>query len=223
MNPTLAMGRVLSLLTLPVMVVLACSTAPVIAAEFEPGVHYEELPIPVDTMAPGKIEVVEVFSYGCPACFSFETTLDAWRAQLPTDVAFRRVPAMVRQDWVIFAQLYYTAEILGVGERVHTPLFEAVHLRYLDMRDPSVAADVFRRAADVDEKAFFEVFDSFGVRSKTMQADAQGRMYRVTGVPTLIVDGRYRVYGGMLQGTNIRPLSVVDHLIDKRRAESATR
>ncbi len=223
MSTSLTIGRAVRRLTLPVLLVLAYVAVPAAGAEFEAGVHYEVLPIPVDTMAPGKIEVVEVFSYGCPACFSFDTPLSAWLAQLPDDVAFRRMPAMVRQDWVVFAQAFYSAELLGVSERVHTPLFEAVHLRRLDMHDPNMLATVFRDAAGVDQDEFLKVFESFGVRSKTLQADAQGRMYRVTGVPTMIVDGKYRVYGGMLQGTNIRPLTVVDYLIDKCRAEVASR
>ncbi|NJN53094.1 MAG: hypothetical protein HC809_16380 [Gammaproteobacteria bacterium] len=80
---------------------------------------------------------------------------------------------------------------------------------------------MFKDAAGINEDELVRVLNSFGVRSKTMQADAQGRMYRITGVPTLIVNGKYRVYGGMLDGSNIRVLSVTDFLIDKIRADSA--
>jgi thiol:disulfide interchange protein DsbA len=189
------------------------------AEEFEAGAHYEVLPIPVETATPGKIEVVEVFSYACGGCFGFDPVLQAWRQTLAGDVAFRRVPAVFRDDWKIFAQAFYAAEALGVGDKVHQPLFDAIHLRGLDLRDPKLLAGVFKDAAGVDEDEFIRVLNSFGVRSKTLQADAQGRMYRVTGVPTMIVDGKYRVYGGMLQGSNVRVLTVVDFLLDKIRSE----
>jgi thiol:disulfide interchange protein DsbA len=173
----------------------------------------------VETADPARIEVVEVFSYGCVHCYGFDSTLEAWRAGQPTDVLFRRVPAMFQQDWVILAQAFYAAEVLGVADKVHTPIFEAIHLRKLDFHDPKVLADVFREAGGVDEAEFTRVLNSFGVRSKTQQADAQGRMYRLRGVPTLIVDGRYRVYGGRIDGSNSSMLAVVDFLVDRIRTE----
>ncbi len=192
----------------------------VAAEEFEAGVHYEVLPIPVDTAAADKIEVVEIFSYGCPACFGFDPILESWRANQANDVLFRRMPAMVREDWVMYAQAFYAAEALGVLDKMHTPMFEALHMRGLDLRDPKVLAGVFKDSAGINEDEFVRVLNSFGVRSKTMQADAQGRMYRITGVPTIVVDGKYRVYGGMLDGSNIRVLAVVDFLISMIREQS---
>jgi protein dithiol oxidoreductase (disulfide-forming) len=191
------------------------------ADEFEVGVHYEVLPIPVETATPGRIEVVEVFSYGCVHCYGFDPVIEAWRAKQPADVAFRRVPAMFRQDWVILAQAYYAAEALGVLDKVHSAIFEAVHLKGLDFRNPQVLARVVNDAAGVDEAEFTRVLNSFGVRSKTQQADATGRMYRLAGVPTLIVDGRYRVYGGSIDATSGGMLAVVDHLVAKVREEAA--
>jgi len=195
-----------------------CLATSAVADEYELGVHYDELPIPVETADPKKIEVVEVFSYGCPHCFSFDPTVEAWRAKQGHDVLFRRVPAMFRQDWVILAQAYYAAETLGVVDKVHTPIFEAIHLKGLDYGNPQVLADVFKQAANVDEAEFIRVLNSFGVRSKTQQADANGRMYRLSGVPTLIVDGRYKVYGGKIEGSNASMFDVVDFLVAKIRA-----
>jgi len=195
-----------------------CLATSAVADEYELGVHYDELPIPVETADPTKIEVVEVFSYGCPHCYSFDPALEAWRAKQGHDVLFRRVPAMFRQDWVILAQAYYTAEALGVVDKVHPAIFEAIHLKGLDYRNPQVLADVFKQAANVDEAEFTRVLNSFGVRSKTQQADANGRMYRLNGVPTLIVDGRYKVYAGKIEGSNASMLDVVDFLVAKVRA-----
>jgi protein dithiol oxidoreductase (disulfide-forming) len=197
---------------------LALSGMPLYAQDFEVGVHYELLPIPVATVDPSKIEVVEVFSYGCPHCFDFDSTIESWRAKQPADVAFRRVPAMFRAEWEILAQAFYAAEVLGVTDKVHKPIFEAIHLQGLNPGDPAVLAKVFEDSAGVNGEQFLKVLNSFGVRSKVQQADAQGRMYRLPGVPTLIVNGKYQVNGSRLTGTNIDLLEVVDYLVAKERA-----
>jgi protein dithiol oxidoreductase (disulfide-forming) len=198
-------------------VVLALGGSFAFADPYEVGVHYERLPIAVDTADPSKIEVVEVFSYGCPHCFSFEPAIEAWRARQPADVDFRRIPAVFRSDWKILAQAYYAAEVLGVVDKVHEPIFDAIHVQGLNAGDPAVLAKIFQDSAGIDGEQFLKVLNSFGVTSKVQQADAQARMYRVPGVPTLIVNGKYRVNGGQLVGTNVEMLDVVDYLVAKER------
>lgn len=188
------------------------------AATPEVGVNYDLLPIPVEPLDPSRIEVVEVFSYGCPHCYEFEPTIEEWRARQLSDVQFRRLPAVFRNEWVILAQAFYAAEALGVTNKVNRPIFEAIHLKGLNpAHDPTVLADVFKEAAGIDGEEFLKVLNSFGVRSKVQQADAQGRMYRLAGVPTLIVAGKYTVYGQSLTGTGADRLSVVDYLVAKER------
>jgi thiol:disulfide interchange protein DsbA len=191
------------------------------AESIEVGVHYDLLPIPVETADPNKIEVVEVFSYGCPHCFEFEPSMVAWRAKQQSDVQFRRIPATFRKDWMPLAQAYYAAEVLGVVDKVHEPIFEAIHLKGLNPSDPAVLAAVFKESAGVNNEEFQKVFDSFGVRSKVQQADAQGRMYRLQGVPTLIVNGKYTVYNVSVTGGNVDRLAVVDYLVAKERTARA--
>ena len=191
------------------------------AEQIEVGVNYDLLPIPVETADPSKIEVVEVFSYGCPHCFEFEPSMAAWRAKQPSDVQFRRIPATFRKDWMLLAQAYYAAEVLGVVDKVHEPIFEAIHLKGLNPGDPAVLAAVFKESAGVDGEEFLKVLNSFGVRSKVQQADAQGRMYRLQGVPTLIVNGKYTVYNINVTGGNVDRLTVVDYLVAKERAARA--
>jgi thiol:disulfide interchange protein DsbA len=189
------------------------------ADDYELGVHYDELPISVDTADPSRIEVVEVFSYGCIHCYSFEPAVEAWRAKQPADIAFRRVPAMFRQDWVILAQTYYASEAMGIVDQTHPAVFEAIHLKGMDYQNPENIARVVQEAAGVDPAEFLKTLNSFAVRSKAQQADAQGRMYRLRGTPALIVDGKYRVYGGRLDDSNAGMLAVVDFLTAKIRAE----
>ncbi len=200
------------------VIAFGCAASMARAQSFEVGVNYDLLPIPVETTDPNKIEVVEVFSYGCPHCFEFEPSIEAWLAKQPSDVQFRRLPAVFRKEWEILAQAYYAAEVLGVVNKVNLPIFEAIHLKGLNPNDPSVLATVFKESAGVDGEEFLKVLNSFGVRSKVLQADAQGRMYRLAGVPTLIVAGKYTVYGQNNTGGNVDRLSAVDFLVAKERA-----
>lgn len=182
------------------------------AQTFVEGEHYERLPVPVDTADEDRVEVVEMFSYACVHCYNFESALATWRGRLAEGVNFRRVPAIFNPTWQLLAQAYYTAEVLEVTERVHTPLFEAIHKQGVDVRDPARLAEIFERAAGVSPEDFTQVFDSFTVRGRVQQADARGRAYRLSGVPTLIVNGKFRVDGNMA-GSNAAMLEVVDYLV----------
>lgn len=201
-----------------VLAVLGCAGTTGHAAEFEEGKHYVRLPVPVQTQSEDAVEVVEVFSYACIHCKTFDPTLERWRHEQPDDVAFRRVPAIFNETWKLFAQAFYAAEALGVSDAVHTPMFLAIHEQGVDLRNPVLMAELFQSAAGVPPDEFTRVANSFGVRSRVQQAMAHGRAYGITGVPTLIVDGQYRV-DGQMAGNNTQMLQVVDYLIDKQRAE----
>jgi thiol:disulfide interchange protein DsbA len=194
-----------------VFVALVASVA-VCAQDFEEGVHYARLPIAVTTGDPAKVEVVEVFSYACIHCKNFDPDLEAWRVVQPESVEFRRVPAVFNQTWATLAQAFYTAEALEVGAQVHASMFHAIHDRGVDLRRPELLAALFQEMAGVEPEKFHEMFDSFAVRGRIQQADAQGRAYRVSGVPAIIVDGQYRVDARMA-GDNERMLAVVDFLV----------
>lgn len=179
---------------------------------FTAGEQYEVLPIPVQTADPSRIEVVEVFSYGCIHCFSFDPSMEGWRSTIGPDVDFKRIPAVFNKSWELLAQTYITADVLGVVDKVHSTIFNAVHVEHRDLRDVAEIAAIFQAQAGVAPDQFNEVFNSFSVRSRIQQAVARVRAYRVTGVPTLIVNGKYRV-DGQLAGSNTRMLEVVDYLI----------
>lgn len=205
---------------LPLLVViLLWGLIPNVRAEdaFVAGTHYEVLPMPVKTTDATKIEVVEMFSYACVHCFTFDPSLEGWRVAAPADVAFSRVPAVFNKDWELLAQLYYTAEVLGVVEKIHTPVFNALHMESVDLRDPRLVASLFEKHAGIKADEFNDVYNSFSVRSRVQQAVGKGKAYRLTGVPTLIVNGKYRV-DGQMAGNNTRMLEVVDFLIAKERS-----
>lgn len=186
------------------------------AADFQEGVHYQRLPVPVETKDANRVEVVELFSYACIHCKTFDPTLEAWRGEQADDVLFRRVPAIFNQTWKLLAQAFYAAEVLGIGEKVHQPMFRALHDQGVNLGNPSLLAALFQEVAGVVPSEFTRIFNSFSVRSRVQQAEAHGRAYRVTGVPTLIVDGIYRIDGKMA-GNNTKMLEIVDFLIAERR------
>ena len=184
-------------------------------AKYQEGTHYRELPIAVETRDASKVEVVEVFSYGCIHCYRLEPFLEAWKRSLPEDVAFHRLP-LVTARVLPLAQAYFTAETLGVVESVHLPLFQAIHDHGIDMTQPQYIRRLFEREAQVTQEDFQRVFDSFGIRSRVNQADAQGRAYRVMATPTLVVNGRY-IAEVSAAGSMESMFRVVDYLIEKEQ------
>jgi thiol:disulfide interchange protein DsbA len=203
-----------SLFTLLAWALLSATAA---AEEFEEGVHYQRLPVSVETRDAAKVEVVEIFSYACIHCKTFDPTLEAWRGRQTDAVAFHRIPAIFNQTWELFGQAFYAADVLGISEAVHTPIFRAVHDQGVDLRDPSLMAALFQEVGGIAPEEFTQVFNSFSVRSRVQQADAHGKAYRVSGVPALIVDGTFRVDGRMA-GNNTRMLEVVDYLVARQQA-----
>lgn len=199
----------------------ACLTSPWALAEgqFVEGTHYERLDVPVQTgledTQPPQVEVIEVFSYMCIHCYSFDPVLERWESDgKPASASFSRLPAVFSSDWALMAQAFYTAEILGVSEQMHVPLFEAVHVKPVNLRDEAKMAELFVNEAGVTTEAFTKAFNSFFVRSRVMQAQAKSRAYGITGVPTLIVNGKYRVNGKMA-GSSEGMLDVVNFLVQK--------
>lgn len=189
--------------------------------EFRLGTHYQRLPTPVETQNSDAVEVVEVFHYGCVHCFNFDPVLDKWREQQQKDVEFRRLPAVWNETLRLLAQAHFTAEVMGVIEAVHYPIFKAIHTHGVDLRDLSRMEQLFEEVAAVNPEEFSRVYNSFGVRVRAQQAEAQGQIYGVSGVPTMIVNGKYRV-DTMMAGNTKKMLQIVDHLVDVERAITAT-
>jgi thiol:disulfide interchange protein DsbA len=189
-----------------------------VAADYEEGTHYVRLDVPVQTADPSRVEVVESFSYACVHCKTFDPAVEEWRAAQGEGVDFRRIPAIFDATWALFAQAFYTAEILGVSDKVHTPIFKAIHEQGVDLRDPALMARMFETFAGVSGEDFDQVYHSFGVRSRMQQAQAKSRAYGISGTPTMVVDGQFRVDGRMA-GSNAMMLDVVDHLVAMQAAE----
>ena len=209
-------GRLAQVVAATYVCTLAFATAT--AAEFREGVDYVELTVPVETRDPSKIEVVEVFSYACIHCYNLEPMVAAWQQTIPDDVDFHRLP-LVTQRLLPLAQAFFAAETMGVLDRIHMPMFAAIHEYGIDMSRREYVRRLFVRDAGVDEEEFVRVYDSFGVQSRVRQADARGRMYRIMATPSVVVNGRYVTESGRagLQGM----FAVVNHLIELERAARA--
>ncbi|MEM9622451.1 MAG: thiol:disulfide interchange protein DsbA/DsbL [Pseudomonadota bacterium] len=188
---------------------------------FVEGEHYKRLPISVDTEDPAKVEVVEVFSYMCVHCYNFDPFIEAWHDMQGEGVSFRRLPASFNADWELLAQAFYTAETLGVTEQVHEAIFSGLHNDRRDLRKSAELAALFADQAQVAEDDFLTAYNSFSVRSRVQQAKAVTRAYQVTGVPTLVVNGKY-VVDGRMAGGNVAMLQVVDQLIREEQAAASS-
>ena len=189
--------------------------------QFIAGQHYAVLETPVATAAPESVvEVVEVFSYMCIHCYTFDPMLSNWHKAQSGAVDFVRQPAVFNPAWQLLAQAYYTAQSLGLEEEMHEPLFKAVHVERVDLRDEEAMAQLFQRHGGVDADTFNKVFQAFSVKSRVMQSRGKSRSYGITGVPTMIVNGKYRV-DGESAGGNAAMLRVVDFLVAKEQAAIA--
>jgi thiol:disulfide interchange protein DsbA len=187
-----------------------------LAAAAQP-VQYGEINPPQPVEAKGKIEVIEFFWYGCPHCYTLEPHIEAWLKTLPPDVDFRRVPAVFSQRWGHDAAIYYTLEALGLIDKLHRPLFDAIHKQNL-RTDNEPALNEWLQKQGVDPKKFMDTMKSFGVQSKTRRAVQQTIAYKIDGTPAMAVAGRYTVsaeQGRTQQGM----LKAVDTLVAKARKE----
>lgn len=190
---------------------------------FKEGQHYYRLAEPVRPRNPQKIEVVEVFWYGCPHCFRFDPVIKTWQKTLPADVDFYRLPVIWNSTTQLHAQAFYTAQALGVLDKLHDPLFEALNVQGNPLNNKEKVAQLFAQHG-VGEDAFNKAFNSFGVTSQVNQAKARTLSYKIEGTPELVVAGKYRITGRGLadensseHATHEKMLEVANFLIAKER------
>lgn len=180
------------------------------------GTHYQVLDTPVRTSNPNKIEVTEVFWYGCSHCYTFESAIIPWSETLAEGVNFVKSPAIWHPSMALHARAFYTAKALGVLDTLHSVIFQEMNLKKNKLANEDAIAKLFA-ANGVDPEKFKDTFNSFGVNSAVQQAESRQRSYQITGTPEMIVNGKYRVTARMA-GSQPGMLKVVDYLIDLERA-----
>jgi protein dithiol oxidoreductase (disulfide-forming) len=171
-------------------------------------------PAPVDAPA-GKIEVIEFFWYSCPHCNAFEPTLDAWTRRLPKDVAFRRIPISFRDDFAPQQRLYFALEAMGLVDKLHAKVFQAIHAERQRLDQPEAIFEWVSKQG-VDKAKFMDQFNSFSASSKLKRAIQLQNAYKVEGVPALGVAGRFYTDGTLTKNME-RALQVVDFLVAEVR------
>jgi len=220
------MTRSIALLTLTILALSAGARA----ATWTEGVQYSRIvPVQPTTVPKGKVEVLEVFSYGCPACNAFQPAVEKLRHALPANAQLTFLPAAFNpsEDWPMFQRAFLAAQALGIAERAHQAMYDAVWktgelgitqpgTNRLKNPLPSIAdaARVYARVAGVDAQQFVAMANSFAIDGKMRAADSQIVAMHVESTPTLIVNGKYRVVRDELKD-NDELIELVRYLVAK--------
>lgn len=167
------------------------------------GVHYVTIKPARPTSAPaGKIEVAEFFWYGCPHCFQFEPYIKGWLKKKSDKIVFKRIPAMSTPKWRNHARAYYAAEVLGILDKIHEPLFIALHVEKQPIFTEEEIID-FIENQGIDRKKFTDAYHSFAVSTKVQRSRQLTMAYKINGVPSIVVNGKFLTsasHTGSLEG-----------------------
>ncbi len=170
---------------------------------------------------PSKIEVTELFWYGCSHCYQMEQPINAWAKKLPADVVFKRVPGLPNQSWAPMAKTYFAMEALGILDKLHTPLFDAIHKqKVLNPTDEKAAIDWVTKQSGLDKKKVEEAFGSFSTNTSLNRAANIFRASGATGVPSIIINGQF-ITSSTMAGNNETALKTADYIIANIRADKA--
>lgn len=191
-----------------------------VGSESIPGEGYNVISPAQPTQTGDKIEVLEIFWYACPHCYDFEPYVKEWLQNKPEDVTFRRMPGIFRKSWIPHAKAFYTAEKLGILDQIHTPLFNAIHRDRKKIHDDAAMKKFFVKQG-VDKGEFTKIYESEEIDTKAKQAFVMGQRYKVTGVPAIIVNGKYMI-SGSTAGSFENVLKITDSLVDKERASTVS-
>ncbi len=211
------MKRSMQVLTFVLLMPLAFSSFAQIE-KFIAGTHYTELSAPVNTNDSSKVEVLEVFWYGCSHCFRFEPLIANWEATMSADVDFGRFPAMWNGLMEVHAQVYYTAEAMDALDIVHEHIFNAINIEGNRLQNEGQIGALFAKYG-INEEEFSKSFNSFSVRTKVNQAKQRMQAYEIRSTPNMIVNGKYLVATGQSVLTQADMLDVVDFLVEKERQQ----
>jgi len=185
------------------------------AEEYVQGRHYQVLDNPTVTRNPSKVEVVEVFWFGCNHCYALESYIQPWKKNLPNDVDFWKSHITWNAQAETHARLFYSSKALGIEEKAIPAAFTAIWREGRNLLGNS-EVEYFFKGFGIEKERYLSVSNSFGVNNAVKQANNRMRQWAVTGVPTIIVNGKYKVSGTREIGTS-KLLDVVDFLIEKER------
>ena len=172
---------------------------------------YELVDPPQNTATADKVEVLEFFWLGCPHCYAFEPSIEGWAEDMPENVVLRREAPPLNRSWENHSRGFYAAQLLGHEHEFVAAMFEAIHEERKPMRDPDDIADL---AADLgmEREKFLATMKSFAVETKMNRANQLARGAGITGVPSIIINGKYRT-GAQLAGSNAGIIDVIEQTV----------
>jgi thiol:disulfide interchange protein DsbA len=209
--------RIFALLATLALALTVTGTALGQNTKIEEGFDYRLLANPQPVETKGKIEVIEFFWYGCSHCFDFEPELSAWVKRQPKDVVFKRVPVAFRDDFIPHSQLFYALQAMGKGDALNEKVMYAMHKENKRLLTESDIAD-WVASQGVDRNSFLATYRSFAVVSKARATSQLVEAYRIDGVPTIVMQGRY-VTSPSIAGTKAKSIQVMDYLEEKIRKD----
>ncbi|CAN1544517.1 periplasmic protein disulfide isomerase I [Methylophilaceae bacterium] len=193
----------------------------VLAADPQIGKDFDKTTQAISTDSPNKIEVTEVFWYGCIHCYHMDPLLNAWVKKLPADVVFKRMPGLPQPAWAPMAKTFYAMEDLKLSEKLHTALFDAVNKeKSLDPTNEAAAINWLTKKSGLDKAKVEGAFKSFSMNNKLNQAANFFRASGATGVPSLVIDGQF-ITSSTMAGGNEQALKTADYIISNLRADKA--
>ncbi len=206
-------------LTFFLLVSLSLTMSLAVHAEIIEGKDYTVLSSPQSTQSGDKIEVLEFFWYGCPHCNNLHPHIKAWLKNIPDDVSFYYVPAIFRTNWIPAAKTFYAMEAIGATEILHDKAYDALHRDKIDLNKEPILFDWVAKQG-VDREKFIEAYNSFTVENQVARSTQIFRQYKLTGVPALVVGGKYLTSGSM-GGTPQGTIKILQKLVDKARQEKS--
>ena len=213
------MNKVLMSLITALAITASFVLTPALAEELKEGTDYDLVNPPQPTADPAKVEVLEFFWYGCPHCYHFEPDLNAWIKSKPDSVDFHRQPAVFNEQWAAHAKAFFTAEAMGVLEKLHADFYDAIQNKREKLESEDDLAKFFA-AHGIAEADFHQAYKSFAVDSKMRQATGLAAKYGITGTPALVVNGKYVISPGKAKSFP-RMIEITNALIKKESGSAA--
>ena len=196
-------GTIIALISLPMFAM---------AATYQAGTHYLVLDEPIKSSSAEAVVVNEFFGYTCPHCNNFESQLHKWAVEQTDGVVFMPIPVIFGRSWEPYAKAYFIAQNLGVLEQTHQAMYDAVHIDERRMTNQQALAGFFAEHG-VSKADFDSAYDSFDLKNKLRQSNRLAAQAKITGVPSMLVNGKYMV-NTTLTGSNEGMLAVVDYLVE---------
>lgn len=186
------------------------------AHALEAGKEYSVLtPTQPTSVKKGQIEVLEFFWYNCPHCFHLESDFNNWSKKQSKNVVVKRIPAMLNENWGALTRVYYALEAIGMANKLHNEVFNAIHVQGMNLTPPETFFD-WAVTKGIDRKKISSAYNSFAVNTKVMRAQQLTRDYKLTGVPAIAINGKF-VTSAYMAGGQPELFTVVDALIAQEK------